>query len=130
RHHPAPLERPSMSRRAWFPLFLAGLVGLLPAPAAAAAPLPKTVDFNRDIRPILADNCYACHGPDKAKRKAGLRLDTREGLFSAKGDVTTITPGKADKSELFLRITTADKYVRMPDPKSGKCLSERQIALV
>ena len=60
--------------------------------------LPKTVQFNRDIRPILADNCYSCHGPDKDKRKAGLRLDTKDGLFTAiKGDIPPVIPAQAGR---------------------------------
>src|SRR5262245_58209908 len=120
-----------MSRRAWFLFSLAALaLGSLPAALPAAAPLPAKVDFNRDIRPILADDCYACHGPDKAKRKANLRLDTREGLFAAAEDMPVVTPGHPGRSELFRRITTADKNERMPDPKSGKSLSERDTALL
>lgn len=92
--------------------------------------LPSVVDFNRDIRPILSDNCYQCHGPDKNKRKAQLRLDTKEGLFGAPKGTPTIVPQKADASELVRRLTTTDKNERMPDPKSGKSLSTHQIALI
>src|SRR5690349_1644678 len=90
---------------------LVGVLALAGRPASAAEkPLPQKIDFNRDIRPIFADNCYACHGPDKNKRKARLRLDTREGLFvGRKGKGTgTVIPGKPDASELFRRITTSD----------------------
>src|SRR5690242_7860313 len=88
---------------------LAGLALLALATALRAEPpLPATVDFNRDIRPILADNCYACHGPDKNKRKARLRLDDHDGLFSSHGSTHMLVPGKPDQSELFRRVTTAD----------------------
>jgi cytochrome c553 len=101
------------------------------ATIAAEAPAPtKRIDFNRDIRPILADNCYACHGPDKNKRKASLRLDTKDGLFSGHDDVRTLVPGKPDESELFRRITSDEPQERMPDPNSGKSLSPAQIALI
>ncbi len=108
-----------------------GLACLMTLTASAAeAPLPKTIDFNRDIRPILSDNCYACHGPDKNKRKADLRLDTKDGLFSHHDQTSLLVPGKPDASELYRRLTTSDKNERMPDPKSGKRLSDRQLALV
>jgi hypothetical protein len=103
---------------------------LLATPAAAEAPLPATVDFNRDIRPILSDNCYQCHGPDRNKRKAGLRLDTRDGLFAGREGRVPIVPSKPGDSELLRRVTTTDAEERMPDPKSGKSLSGRQIAVI
>ncbi len=92
--------------------------------------LPRTIDFNRDIRPILADNCYQCHGPDKNQRKAQLRLDTKEGLFTSRAGVYPVQPGKPEASEIYRRITSSDKNERMPAPRSGKTLSARQIALI
>ena len=92
--------------------------------------IPDPIQFNRDIRPILAENCYACHGPDANKRKADLRLDTKDSLFAAIKDKHPVVPGKTEQSELFRRITTDDPDERMPEPKSGKRLSERQIALL
>ncbi|HXG09872.1 MAG TPA: DUF1553 domain-containing protein [Gemmataceae bacterium] len=97
---------------------------------AAAEPLPATVEFNRDIRPILSDACFQCHGPDRAKRKADLRLDTAEGAFADRGGYHAIVPGKPDESELFRRITAADETERMPPPRSGPRLTERQVALI
>jgi hypothetical protein len=91
---------------------------------------PK-VDFNRDIRPILSDNCYACHGPDATKRKAGLRLDLKEGaLGKLKSDNVAIVPGDLTQSELIARITARDEDDRMPPLKTGKHLSEAQIDLL
>jgi hypothetical protein len=103
--------------------FLGVLVSALTvlAPALSA---PPVVDFNRDIRPILSDNCYQCHGPDKNKRKADLRLDTRDGLF------TVVSPGKPAESELYRRLVTANADERMPEPKSGKRLGGREIAVI
>jgi hypothetical protein len=93
---------------------------------AADAP----VRFNRDIRPIFSDNCYACHGPDKDKRKAHLRLDTRDGLFTAIESTYPIVPGNLEKSEVFRRITTHDPDDVMPKSKTSKKLSSQQIDLI
>src|SRR5689334_21610653 len=83
--------------------------------AASGAPARSTVDFNRQIRPILSDNCYACHGPDAEKRKAGLRLDKKEGaLAELKSGNHAIVPGDTAKSTLVFRITTRDEDDRMP----------------
>ncbi|HEV8606074.1 MAG TPA: PSD1 and planctomycete cytochrome C domain-containing protein [Tepidisphaeraceae bacterium] len=109
------------------------LVGFLFAIAWAgalhAADLPAKIEFNRDIRPILSENCYQCHGPDKNARKAELRLDTRDGLFSPIDGNSPIVPGNLQKSELYRRITTTDRDEIMPKPKSGKKLTAKQIAL-
>jgi hypothetical protein len=100
------------------------------APDRAAAADRPGVDFNRDIRPILSESCYQCHGPDANKRKADLRLDTRDGLFRSADDSTVVVPGKPDESELWLRITSDDAENRMPPPKAGKPLTPAQVALV
>ncbi len=96
--------------------------------AGRGSSLPEIVQFNRDIRPILADNCYACHGTDKNKRKAELRLDTREGLFSPTKDAYPVVPGKLRLSELYQRITSQDANEMMPH--GGKRLSSQQITLI
>lgn len=96
--------------------------------AADATAIPDRIDFNRDVRPILSDNCYFCHGPDRNKRKADLRLDTKDGIFSHIKDAITVVPGKPDQSELFRRVTASDPSERMPDPKSNKRLSDHDIA--
>jgi hypothetical protein len=87
----------------------------------------RAVDFNRDVRPILAEACFRCHGPDPAKRKGGLRLDTREGAFADVGGGPVIVPGKPDESELIARIGSDDPDERMPPPGSGKSLTEAQV---
>jgi hypothetical protein len=97
---------------------------LLLVPAVVAAQPPKTVEFNRDIRPILSDNCFTCHGPAKSARKMDLRLDTKDGAL------TVIAPGKLKDSLLWQRITSIDAHEQMPPAKTGKKLSEQQIDLV
>ena len=89
------------------------------------------VEFNRDVRPILWDNCFACHGPDQAARKAGLRLDTREGLFATlKNNSQVVAPGHPAESALLSRMLHADPDERMPPPESKKALSPIQIKTV
>ena len=86
------------------------------------------VDFNREIRPILSDMCYKCHGPDAAERKAGLRLDGHAGA-TAKLDSGTIAivPGKPKESHLIARLTTTDPDLIMPPPETGKKLTPAQL---
>ena len=87
------------------------------APAGA----DDAVSFNRDIRPLLSDRCFACHGPDQQKRKSGLRLDTKEGAFGkARSGDYAIVPGNPDKSALVERITAAEPSEIMPPPGKGK----------
>src|SRR5689334_22445400 len=79
------------------------------------------VDFQREIRPILSQNCFFCHGPDEKERKAGLRFDIRENaLKPAKSGKIAIVPGKPAESELVARLSHADDDERMPPEKSGK----------
>jgi mono/diheme cytochrome c family protein len=99
------------------------------AKGSPGAAKPKPVGFARDVRPILSDNCFACHGPDDKARKAGLRLDTQEGAFgeTESGD-RAIVPGKPDESELIARIESKDPDQQMPPKSSGKQLTPEQIA--
>jgi mono/diheme cytochrome c family protein len=77
------------------------------------------LSFNRDIRPILAENCFACHGPDARQRQAGLRLDAGDGATTRlESGVTAIVPGKPDESELLQSITSTDADVAMPPPET------------
>lgn len=89
------------------------------------------VAFNQDIRPILADACFHCHGPDPGTRKAGLRLDTEAGFFTAKeGETPTVLKGKPDESPLYQRLITKDEDDLMPPADSHKELKPEQIAKV
>jgi hypothetical protein len=99
--------------------------------AHAAEPLPQTAEFNRDIRPILSDTCYKCHGPDKAKRKADLRLDL-EGSAKAKlGDHFPIVAGQPSQSEVVRRIMLpSSDEDNMPPTDSALEVTPRQVALL
>jgi hypothetical protein len=89
-----------------------------------ANPQVAVVEFNRDVRPILSDTCFQCHGPDKAKRKAKLHFDTEEGARTA------VVAGKPGESELIRRITAADADKRMPPPATGHSLSPQQVKIL
>ncbi|MEK6261708.1 MAG: DUF1553 domain-containing protein [Planctomycetota bacterium] len=94
---------------------------------------PSKIDFSRDIKPILSNNCFFCHGPDANERKGGkdgLRLDTEEGAFADQGGTFAVVKGQPDKSELVRRTSSTDPDVMMPPKTTGKKLSEREIALL
>ena len=102
------------------------------AGASAETPKPAAkIDFNRDIRGILTENCFKCHGPDDKERKARLRLDVRtDALKPAKSGERAIVPDAPDKSELVRRITASDPDEQMPPVKSGRKLTAPQIDLL
>jgi hypothetical protein len=94
-------------------------------------PQPRPVGFARDVRPLLSDNCFACHGPDEKARKAGFRLDTQEGAFAnLKSGGRAIVPGQPDESDLIFRIESDDPELHMPPKKSGKQLTAEQVAVL
>ncbi len=99
----------------------------LGAPLGAAA---QTVDFQRDVRPILADNCFRCHGPDASTRQVRLRLDTEEGAFAERPNGHPVVAGNASDSLVYQRITHESQRLRMPPPSSNKTLSDEQIDLL
>ncbi|MEQ2008087.1 MAG: PSD1 and planctomycete cytochrome C domain-containing protein [Limisphaerales bacterium] len=117
-----------MTRLAYFRRGLSALAAFLITSPALAAPAPKSPDFNREVLPILSENCFQCHGPDEKSREAKLRLDTKEGLFRAKSPV--LVPGKSSQSELFKRLATKIADDVMPPPKSKKTLTPAQIDTV
>lgn len=120
--------------------FMVGMIGILIGactpqkvefPPDIEAQLPKQIDFNYHIKPILSDRCFACHGPDENKREAGLRLDIPESALAALGedqDHYAIVSGNTAKSELFHRITSDDPDFAMPPSESNLTLSELEIA--
>ena len=95
-----------------------GLLTFVAVPARAA----DKIEYNRDVRPILAENCFPCHGPDSAARKADLRIDRREDAVQAKA----IVPGKPTESEMIARVLSDDTDTLMPPPRSRKKLTVAQ----
>ncbi len=102
---------------------------LLPAPMACLAAEPA-LTFNRDVRPILAEACFHCHGPDSVSRKADLRLDTEAGFFGKDGAEAVVIPGKPELSPLYERLVTDNADDLMPPPESHKELKPEQIEIV
>src|SRR6478672_4719542 len=96
-----------------------------------AVSLPvQAVDFNRDIRPILSNNCFACHGPDTAARQADLRLDIEKYSTAEHHGHAAIVPGNLGQSERIQRITSNDADERMPPKESNKHLKPQEIELL
>jgi hypothetical protein len=102
--------------------FLTAITAGAAGAAVAEPPVPAKIEFNRDVRPILSDNCFYCHGNDPKHREADLRLDLRDEAVKAKAFI----PGKASESELVSRIFTDDEDDLMPPPDSHKKLTQRQ----
>ncbi|MDP1817823.1 MAG: PSD1 and planctomycete cytochrome C domain-containing protein [Leadbetterella sp.] len=101
--------------------------------AAQGSEMPDVVDYNFHIRPILADNCFACHGPDAKKRQAGLRLDIAEEAYKALKENPTkhaLVPRKPKQSEVYLRLITKDAELKMPPIDSKLSLTETQIEII
>lgn len=113
----------------WLPCVVLGasFISVLAAEKSAQQPEPTAdkVDFSRDIRPILSNNCFFCHGPDEKHREADLRLDTRAGAFES-----AIVPGKPEESALIERIVSSDADMQMPPADSGKTLKPAEIELI
>jgi hypothetical protein len=115
-------------KAAWY---LGPVAGVLMVAASQAAE-PPAADYNRQIRPILADNCFACHGSDAKQRKKKLRLDTAEGAYAEldSGAGRAVVSGKPEESELIARVTAEEVSQRMPPAKTGKNLSKQQVELL
>ena len=114
----------------WLVVSIAALSVML-APAGHAAPEETRIDFDRDIRPILSDRCFRCHGPDSAKRKAKLRLDAADGVFrKMNAGWAIVKPRDPGRSELVRRIHSEDLEEMMPPPDSNLSLTEQEKALL
>ena len=107
---------------------LAGLICLTPDRhvTAEGPALASLVQYNRDVRPILSENCFFCHGFDQGNRQADLRLDTQEGATADLGDYAAILPGDPQNSELLTRIFTDDPDLKMPPADSVYALTDQQ----
>ena len=110
--------------------FCIAVLGLSTAFAEHHETEQASINYNLDIRPILADNCYACHGPDAKTRQANLRLDTKAGAFSEPSGYPVIVPSKPEESELHLRIVSNDDTYRMPPADFNKTLTPVQIEAI
>ena len=144
-HQPMSAQREfseKMMQSASSRIFMAGifvcLIGACSVPlpddvAAAYGELPATIDYNQHVKPVLSDKCFACHGPDKAKQRAGLRLDIRDHAIAELTDSPgkfAIDPGNAGGSELVHRILSDDPNYLMPLPESHLVLSAREKAIL
>jgi uncharacterized protein DUF1553/uncharacterized protein DUF1549/cytochrome c/concanavalin A-like lectin/glucanase superfamily protein len=89
----------------------------------------KPVDFNREIRPILSDACFTCHGPEEKSRQGNLRLDTKESVFAERNGYRIIVPGDSSASRLYQKVSSKDDAFRMPPAWSGRSLTPKQIEL-
>jgi len=108
-------------------MFAASVLLLAPLAQAEAVELLR---FNRDIRPILSDNCFTCHGPDANARKAKLRLDVAEDGANYKGAYSVLTPGQPDSADLLARIVTTNPDDVMPPPATEKHVKPEQLELL
>ena len=119
--------------------FLSGLAGIALAWLLSGGPhtsfsqtesSSKPVDFDREVRPILSDTCFACHGPDEKQGMANLRLDQTETLFNDRGGYKIIVAGSAAQSRLYQKISSKDPAVRMPPVFANRTLTDAQIDLI
>ena len=118
----------STAAAGWRAFVVAGL--MLRAMSFIAWAGDSGIHFGRDVRPILSDHCFACHGPDDKTRKGKLRLDTLEGMTARRDEGVTIVPGDPAKSLLYQRLVTTDQDERMPPAKHLKPLNEARIAVI
>ncbi len=112
--------RPGTATLGWAAMILAPAFGLTAGLTAA------DVEFSRDVRPILSDKCFTCHGPDETKRLSGLRLDTEEGVMKDLGGRFAVSPGRPDESEVWKRISHENDALKMPPVYAPKQLTAEE----
>lgn len=127
-----PPERPRMRpsspfRPAFIPIVTVFCLAVCCGGRGEAA---EPISFNRDIRPILAENCFQCHGPDEDSREADLRLDVRAGATADRDGAQAVAPGDPAASAILERIRETDEALRMPPPETEKSLTEEQVRLL
>jgi len=131
-----PFRKPAPFRSSALSMFcvIVGLIAVAASDIVLAAEVGEsksTVNFDREIRPILSQNCFACHGPDEQSRQADLRLDLKSGAFGeGESGELAIVPGSAEDSELFRRLISDDEDLLMPPPDSHKHLTKAEIELI
>lgn len=112
-------------------LAVVATAGIVFAGPVARSESPAAIDFNAEVKPILSDNCFACHGPHEEARQGGFRLDVKESAFGeTDSGARPIVPGDVDSSELVARIFSADEDYRMPPVESNKSLEPEEKALL
>src|SRR6187200_1517285 len=104
------------------------LAAVFSALSVATICAEEPISFNRDVRPILSDACFHCHGPDEKERKGGLRLDLADAASTGGDSGPAFVPGKPEASELIKRLVATDPDELMPPKKAGKTLTAAQIA--
>ncbi|MFP4503672.1 MAG: c-type cytochrome domain-containing protein, partial [Cyclobacteriaceae bacterium] len=117
----------------WLALYLICILASSCTQTAPSSEQPERISFSYDIKPILSDRCFACHGPDANKREAELRLDTPEGAFTALKDKPghfAIVPADPSESEIYRRVISEDPEIIMPPPESNLSLSQEEIELI
>lgn len=117
-------------RQKSFSVFVLCTTALVVSTPMVTARAEDLIEFNRDIRPILSDHCFACHGPDAKHREADLRVDTEAGLFGANDKAGPIVRGKLEESQLWHRLTSSKPDEQMPPPEFAKPLSDEQRKLI
>lgn len=106
------------------------LFSLFAAAIQQSAVFAQTPNFNREVRPLLSDRCFSCHGPDENHREADLRLDSADSMTASRGDYAVVVPGNPDISELITRVTSTDPDLVMPPPDFGKPLTKEEVAVL